>query len=139
MKNIDEIDQKYYNFYKNDYNNNDELSEAKKKKFDYRQFDELFDETDKNSKLDRETKKLFKEIENWEKGVDKKGFIKYFSYEPTALVNKLLDQNMQDLKESLDEIKQQKIEFDKDERNSTNNRNENDRLNMILSVTDRIY
>ena len=37
------------------------------------------------------------------------------------------------------EIKQQKDEFNKDERNSTNNKNENDRLNMILSVIDRIY
>ena len=65
--------------------------------------------------------------------------MKYFSYEPTALVNKLLGQNKQDLKQSLDEIKQQKIELNKDERNSTNNKNENDRLNMILSVIDRIY
>ena len=39
----------------------------------------------------------------------------------------------------MDKIKQQKIELDKDERNSTNNKNENDRLNMILSVIDRIY
>ena len=37
------------------------------------------------------------------------------------------------------EIKQQKIKLNKDERNSTNNINENDRLNMILSVIDRIY
>ena len=37
------------------------------------------------------------------------------------------------------EIKKQKIELDKNERNSTNNKNENDRLNMILSVIDRIY
>ena len=29
--------------------------------------------------------------------------------------------------------------LNKDERNSTNNKNENDRLNMILSVIDRIY
>ena len=65
--------------------------------------------------------------------------MKYFSYEPTALVNKLLGQNKQDLKQSLDEIKQQKIELNKDERNSTNNKNENDRLNMILSVIDRNY
>ena len=39
----------------------------------------------------------------------------------------------------MDEIKQQKIELEKDERNSTNNKNENDRLNMILSLIDRIY
>ena len=37
------------------------------------------------------------------------------------------------------DIKQQKIELNKDKRNSTNNKNENDRLNMILSVIDRIY
>ena len=84
-------------------------------------------------------KKCFKEIKNQEKGVDRKKFMKYFSYEPTALVNKLLGQNKQDLKQSLDEIKQQKIELNKDERNSTNNKNENDRLSNILSVIDRIY
>ena len=64
--------------------------------------------------------------------------MKYFSYEPTALVNKLLNQNTQYLRKILDEIKQQKIEFNKDERNSTNNKNENDRLNTILSVIDKI-
>ena len=40
-------------------------------------------------------KKFFKEIENREKGVDEKGFIKYFSYEPITLVNTLLGQNTQ--------------------------------------------
>ena len=65
--------------------------------------------------------------------------MKYFNCQPTALVNKLLSQNTQDLKNSLNEIKEQKIELNKDERNSTNNKNENDRLNMILSVIDRIY
>ena len=39
----------------------------------------------------------------------------------------------------MDKIKQQKIELYKDERNSTNNKNENERLNMILSVIDRVY
>ena len=39
----------------------------------------------------------------------------------------------------MDEIKQKKIELNKDERNSTSNKNENDRLNTILSVIDRIY
>ena len=65
--------------------------------------------------------------------------MKYFNCQPTALVNKLLSQNTQDLKKSLNEIKEQKMELNKDERNSTNNKNENDRLNMILSVIDRIY
>ena len=39
----------------------------------------------------------------------------------------------------MDKIKQQKIELNKDERNSTNNKSENDKLNIILSVIDRIY
>ena len=42
MKNSDKLYEKYYNAYKNDYDADDELSEAKKKKFDYKQF-ELFD------------------------------------------------------------------------------------------------
>ena len=39
----------------------------------------------------------------------------------------------------MDEIKQQKIKLNEDERNSTNNKNENDELNNILSVINRIY
>ena len=74
------------NAYKNDYDADDGLNEVKKKKFNYRQF-ELFDETDKKLKIDVETKKFFKEIENREKSVDKKRFMKYFSYKTTALVN----------------------------------------------------
>ena len=58
----------------------------------------MFDKTDKKLTLDEETKIFFEEIENQEKTVDKKGFIKYFRYEPTALVNKSLGQNKQDLK-----------------------------------------
>ena len=82
----------------------------------------------KKLKLDGETKNFFKEIENQEKGIDKKGFMKYFGDELTALLRK-----------SLDEIKQQTIELNEDERNSTNNKNKNYRLNTILSVIDRIY
>ena len=138
MKNVDELYEKYYNAYKNDYDA-DELSETKKKKIDCKQF-RLFDKTDKGSKLDRETNNFIKEIENKEKSVDKKGFMKYFLVTNLeALVNNLLDQNTQDLRKRLNEIKQQKIKLDKDKRNSTNNKNENDRLNMILSVIDRIY
>ena len=136
MKNIDELYEKYYNAYKNDYDNDDELSEGKKKKFDYKQF-ELFDKTDKKLKLDEETEECFKEIED--RVVDKKRFMEYFSYEPAALVNNLLTQNTEDLRKNLDEIKQQKIKLNEDERNSTNNKNESDRRNMILSVIDRIY
>ena len=136
-KNVDELYEKYYNVYKNDYDA-DELSEAKKKKIDYKEF-ELFDKTDKKLTLDEETKKNFKEIENREKFVDKKKFKKYFSYEPTALLNNLLSQNSQDLRKSLNEIKQQKIKLNEDERNSTNNKKTNDKLNNILSVINRIY
>ena len=53
--------------------------------------------------------------------------MKYFNYKPTALVNKLLGQNIQDLRKSLDEIKQYQIKLNKVERNSTNNKKENDR------------
>ena len=64
LKNVDQLYKKYYDAYKNDYDT-DELNEAKKKKFDYKQF-EFVDKTDKQSKLDEETKKkkVFKEIEN---------------------------------------------------------------------------
>ena len=50
MKNVDELYKKYYHFYKNDFDNDNELSEVKKKKFDYKQF-ELFNKTDKESML----------------------------------------------------------------------------------------
>ena len=46
MKNVDELYKKYYDAYKNDYDSDNELSEGKKKKFDYKQF-ELFDKTNK--------------------------------------------------------------------------------------------
>ena len=58
--------------------------------------------------------------------------MEYLNYELTALVNKLLGQNTQDLKKSLDKIKQQNIKLNKDQRNSANNRNENDRLNTMV-------
>ena len=70
LKNVDELYEKYYNAYKNGCEN-DELSEAKKKKNGYKHF-ELFDKTDKKLTLDEETKKSFKEIENQEKVVAKK-------------------------------------------------------------------
>ena len=133
MKTVDELYEKYYNAYKNDYDNY-ELSQAKKKKFSYKQF-ELFDKTDEKLTLDEETKTFFKEIKNQEKIVHKKKFKEYFSYEPTVLVNNLLSQNKQDLRKSLNEIKQQKIKLNEDERNSTNNKNKNDEL----SVINRIY
>ena len=65
--------------------------------------------------------------------------IRYFNYEPSTLVIKLSNQNTQDLKKNLGKIKEQKIKLDKGERNSTKNKNQNDRFNMILSLIDRIY
>ena len=65
--------------------------------------------------------------------------IRYFNYEPSTLVIKLSNQNTQDLKKNLGKIKEQNIKLDKGERNSTKNKNQNDRFNMILSLIDRIY
>ena len=62
MKNVDELQKKYYNAYKND-NDADELSQAKRKKLDYKQF-ELFDKTDKKLTLNEETKKFIRNIKN---------------------------------------------------------------------------
>ena len=57
MKNVDELYKEYYNAYKSDYDTDDELKEAKKKKFDHKQF-ELDDKINKESKLDEKTKEL---------------------------------------------------------------------------------
>ena len=56
MKSVDELYEKYYNAYKNDYDADDGLDEGKKNKIDYKQF-ELFDKTDKKSKIYEKTKK----------------------------------------------------------------------------------
>ena len=53
-------------------------------------------------------------------------------------MSNLLNQNTQDLKKN-GKLKQQQIKLDTDEKNNTNNKNENDRLNMILSAIDRLY
>ena len=55
MKTVDEIYEKYYFGYKNNFDNDDELSEAKKKEFDCKQF-ELFDKRDKKLTLREATK-----------------------------------------------------------------------------------
>ena len=57
MENDDELYAKYYSAYKSGYDTDDELNEAKKKKFDHNQF-KLIDKTDKELKLDEETKDL---------------------------------------------------------------------------------
>ena len=104
----------------------------------------MFDKADKKLILDEETKNLLRRLKIEKKLLIKKylgnikKFREYFSYEPTALVNKLLGANTQDLKKSLNEIKQQKIKLNEDERNSTNKKNGKDELNNILSVIDRI-
>ena len=61
MKNVDKLYEKYYSAYKN-YYDADELSEARQKKFDCKQF-ELFDKTDKKLTLHGETKKM--KSQNW--------------------------------------------------------------------------
>ena len=98
----------------------------------------MFDKTDKKLTLDEETKNFLRRLKIKKKLLIKK-IKEYFSYEPTALVNKLLGQNTQDLKKRLNEINQQKIKLNEDEINSTNNKNENDELNNILSVINSIY
>ena len=60
MKNVDELYENYYNAYKSDYGAN-ELSEAKKKKIDYKQF-KLFDKTDKKLTLDEKKKKFLRRL-----------------------------------------------------------------------------
>ena len=99
----------------------------------------MFDKTDKKLKLDRETEHFLSRLKLEKKVLIKRDLRNILSYQPTALVNNLIGQNTQDLRKSLDEIKQQKNELNKDEINSANNKNENDRSNMILSVIDRIY
>ena len=138
IKNVEEVYRKYYDACKEEYDIGGELNGAENKTFDYKQF-KIVDKTDKESKLDGETKNFTKEIKERRKGVDKKGFSRYFNHEPSSLVGKLLGQNTQDLKKGLGKIKQQKIWLSKDERNIRNNKNENDRLNTIMSVIDRIY
>ena len=71
MKNVHELYKKYYNAYKNDYDTDNELNEAKNKEFNNKQF-KLVDKTDKESKLDEEAKTFFKEIKNREKGLMKR-------------------------------------------------------------------
>ena len=39
----------------------------------------------------------------------------------------------------MNEIKQQKIKLNEDEKNSKNNKNKNEELNNILTVINRIY
>ena len=58
IKNVDELYEKYYIVYKINYDNDDELREAKKKMFHYKQF-ALFDKTDKKLTLGEETKNFY--------------------------------------------------------------------------------
>ena len=65
--------------------------------------------------------------------------MKYFSYEPTALVYNLLTQNTENLKKSLNEIEQKHNKLNEDETNRTINKNKNDDINNMLTVINRIY
>ena len=108
----------------------------KRKQIDYKQF-ELFGKADKRSKLDGRTKNFLRRLKIEKKVLIKRDLGNILATNHSALVNKLLSQNTQDLRKSLNKIKQQKVELNKDERNSTN-KNENNRLNTILSVIDQI-
>ena len=57
MKNVDELHEKYYDVYKDDYDTNDELNQAKKKGFDYTKF-KVGNKIDKVSKRTALTKWL---------------------------------------------------------------------------------
>ena len=72
LKNVAEIYRKYYDAQKDEYDNGDELIGAENKKFGYKQFEIVVDKTDKESKLDGETKKFVKVIKEREKGIDKR-------------------------------------------------------------------
>ena len=50
MKNVDELYKNYFNDYKSDFDINDELTENKKKKLNYKQF-EIDNEINKELKL----------------------------------------------------------------------------------------
>ena len=66
----------------------------------------------------KKQKNLLRKLKN-KKKCWQKGFSKYFNHEPSALVIELLGQNTEDLRKSLNKIKQQNIELNKDEINST--------------------
>ena len=71
MKNVDQLYEKFYNAYKNDYDNDELSQEAKKKTFDYKQF-EFIDETDKKSKIDEETEIFLRRLK-----IEKRVLIKW--------------------------------------------------------------
>ena len=79
IKNVEEVYRKYYDACKEEYDIGGELNGAENKTFDYKQF-KIVDKTDKESKLDGETKNFIKEIKEREKDVDKKGFSGYFNF-----------------------------------------------------------
>ena len=93
MKNVAGLYGKCYSAYKSNYETHGELNEAKKKKFGRKQFEFL----------------IFEEIKKRGKGVDKKGFIRYFNYEPSALVIELSNQNTQDLKKNLTKLNYKRL------------------------------
>ena len=75
----------------------------------------MFDKTDKELTLDEETKNFTKEIKKLRKECSLSRDLQNI-LATTTLVNNLLGQNTQDLRKSLDKIKQQKVKLNKDER-----------------------
>ena len=57
MKNVDNLYKNYYNTYKSDFDTNDELTEDKKKKLNYKQF-EIDNKISEELKRDEKTKEL---------------------------------------------------------------------------------
>ena len=74
IKNVEEVYRKYYDAYKEKDDNGGELNGAENKKFDYKQF-KIVDKTDKESKLDGETKYFTQEIKERRKGVHKRDLV----------------------------------------------------------------
>ena len=58
MKNVDELYKNYYNDYKSDFDTNNELTEDKKKKFNYKQFklDDIISTKSDELKLPKQVK-----------------------------------------------------------------------------------
>ena len=115
MKNVDELYKNYYNAYKSAFDTNDRLTEDKKKKFDYTQF-EIDDIISKESKLDEKTKELeLTELPKWLKS--KNGFneVRKFINNIRADTNRVRSSSgdekvFNDLNKLINDIQNKKIE-----------------------------
>ena len=94
MKNVDNLYKNYYNAYKSNFDIKDELTEDKKKKFNYKQFE--IDETiSEESKLDEKTEELkLTKLPKWVKASEKK---------INEILNKITEAKNNGLKANVDE------------------------------------